>query len=123
MPRNLRPPSNLKECEYFVLRYDRDTEEYELLVPGCQDSYVLGDAFAARRYFWALDMEYLGGRAMDSALAFGASQAIPSEARAFGLDITKVCIDPVVFEEAKEDELRRALGAREVDEVHLWQAV
>jgi hypothetical protein len=108
-----------------VLRYDRDAEEYELLVPGCQDSYLLGDAFAARRYFWALDMEYLGGRAIDSAYAFGASQAIPAENRAFGLDITKVRIDPIVFEEAQEDEMSRALGsgARDVDEVHLWQAV
>lgn len=124
MPQCLRPPSSLKELDFFVLRYNRDTEEYELLIPS-RESYLLGDAFATRRYFRAMDMEHLGGRAMDSALAFGASQAIPAEKRAYGLDLCKIDLDPEVTEENREDERRRELGisGRTAEEVALWQAV
>lgn len=93
MPALLAPPDCLDHLRYFIVRLDRETGRYELIEPGRAQTYDLGDVFAARKYLEKAAGEYLGGRALDSATAFGASQAIPKERRAFGLDLCKVNLD------------------------------
>lgn len=89
MPGKLDPPQSLDDQQYFVLQFHRGTERYTLVIRSTAASYDLGTAVAARQYFTRIGMEYLGGRAMDSAFSFGASQALVREGRAFGLDTTK----------------------------------
>lgn len=110
MPATLDPPKSLEGVRYFVLRYARDTEKYELLLPDRAESFIIGDAFATRRYFERIKMEYIGGRAIDSATAFGASQAIPGENRAFGLDLLKVNLDAGIIKSDQELDNERLLG-------------
>ncbi|OPZ66132.1 MAG: hypothetical protein BWY85_00068 [Firmicutes bacterium ADurb.Bin506] len=110
MPAQLAPPDKLDHLRYFVVRLDRDTQRYELIEPGKAQTYDLGDAFAARRYLEAAAGEYLGGRALDSATAFGASQAIPKERRAFGLDLTKVNLDAGIIRADRDLDAERLLG-------------
>lgn len=117
MPAKLRLPDSLDHLKYFIVRYDRETEEFELIEPNRTQTYVLGDAFATRAYFDRIGLEYLGGRAMDSALAFGASQAIVKERRAFGLDLCKVDLDAGLIRKVDIDEDRDIMSERDADEL------
>lgn len=90
MPALLELPVSLSHLPYFILRYYRDSGQYELVEPNKTNTYNIGDAFATRAYFTRIGLEYLGGRAMDAALAFGASQASIKGNRAWGLDMCKV---------------------------------
>ncbi len=108
MPNEVAIPTSLAYLKYFVLRYHRDQDEYELIEPNRTHTWIIGNAEKTRQYFWSIGMEYLGGRAMDSALAFGASQAIIKDQRAFGLDLCKVDVDAGItrpFELNGDDEL------------------
>jgi hypothetical protein len=110
MPAQLAPPEKLSHLRYFVVRRDRETERYELIEPGKAQTYDLGDVFQARQYLEKAAGEYLGGRALDSATAFGASQAIPKERRAFGLDLTKVNLDAGIVRADRDLEAERLFG-------------
>lgn len=120
MPRILSPPRSLEGLDYFILRYHRsDTLDgmYELLLPGNADTYLIGNAFVARAYLERALGEHLGGRALDSATAFGASQCLIKERRAYGLDLTKLKLDPLVYAADKQLTVDRLLG--EIDDREL----
>lgn len=110
MPAKLVPPDSLIGLKYFLVRFDRGTGRYELIEPGRAQTYDIGDAFAARRYLEKAAGEYLGGRVLDSATAFGAAQAIPKERRAFGLDLLKVNLDAGIIKSDRQLEMERLLG-------------
>ena len=117
MPSSIRLPESLDHLKYFIVRYDREAEEYELIEPSRAQTYMLGDAFETRAYFTRIGLEYLGGRAMDSALAFGASQAIVHERRAFGLDLCKVDLDAGIIRKVDIDEDRGIMPERDAHEI------
>lgn len=106
MPAALELPDSLDHLKYFIVRYDRATEVYELIEPNRAQTYIIGNAFVSRAYFDRIGLSYLGGRALDSALAFGASQAIIKERRAFGLDLCKVDLDAGIIRKVDIDEDR-----------------
>ena len=116
MPSELAPPVSLNHLAYFVVRYRREERKYELLEPHSASSYDLGDAIKTRAYFERIGMEYLGGRAMDSALAFGASQAWVQDRRAYGLDLCKVDLDAGLVRADDLDNDRRLLDGEDDDE-------
>jgi hypothetical protein len=115
MPSVLEPPKSLDHFRYFILRYHRETGRYEMLEPRSASSFDLGDAFSARDYFSRVGQEYLGGRAMDSALAFGASQAWLADQRAYGLDLCKVDLDAGIIRNEDVDRDRRMLDGFDED--------
>ncbi len=96
MARTLQPPPSLSNLRWFMVRYERESGMYQLAVPSTRETFSLGSDIETRKYFTRIGLEYLGGRAMDSARAFGASQALVQEQRAWGLDLTDPKIDPVV---------------------------
>jgi len=110
MPAKLAPPSSLGHLRYFVIRRDRETGRFELIEPNKAQTYDLGDVFETRRYLEKAAGEYLGGRALDSCVAFGASQAIPAENRAFGLDLCKVNLDAGIVKLDRDLDTERLLG-------------
>jgi hypothetical protein len=116
VPSELAPPSSLRHLPYFLVRYRREERKYELLEPHSTSSYDLGDAVKTRAYFLRVDMEYLGGRAMDSALAFGASQAWVKDQRAYGLDLCKVDLDAGLVRTDDLDNDRRLLDGEDDDD-------
>jgi hypothetical protein len=109
VPANLDPPRDLSHLKYFIVQYSRETEEYTLAEPQMAQTYRLGHARKAFAHFCRMGMEYLGGRAMDSALAFGASQALVKENRAFGLDLCKVDLHAGILRKVDIDEDRRLI--------------
>lgn len=116
MPSILDPPKRLDDLAYFVVRYRRESKTFEIVTPVKGESYDLGNDEQAWRYFIRVGQEKLGNRAMDAARAFGASKAIVGEGRAFGLDLTKVDIDPGTKEADRRLTLHRLLGEEETDE-------
>ncbi len=116
MARRLEPPSHLSDQTYFVVRYDRELEVFELCLPRTDQTYSLGDAAQTRDYFKRIGLEHLGGRALDAAHSFGASQALMREGRAFGLDLTDPRIDKNGARRDLLHDHERLLGADE-DEV------
>lgn len=110
MPALLELPTSLDHLPYFVLRYDRATQAYELIEPNKTNTYAMGDAFKTRAYFERIGLAYLGGRAMDAALAFGASQALIGPNRAFGLDLCQIDLDAGLVRRIDADEDRRMVG-------------
>lgn len=110
MPAKLAPPERLDTMRYFVVRRDRETGRFELIEPNRAQTYDLGDVFETRKYLERAAGEYLGGRALDSCVAFGASQTIPAENRAFGLDLTKVNLDAGIVRQDRELDNERLLG-------------
>lgn len=120
MARTLQLPARLTDERYFVVRYDRELDEYELCLPNRDESHSLGEAAKARAYFAQIGMERLGGRAMDAALAFGASQAVVAEGRAWGLDLTDPRMAAVagksLAKSAREESYKRLLGREDDDE-------
>ncbi len=115
MPAQLAPPDRLDHLRYFLVRLDRDTRRYELIEPGRAQTYDLGDVFAARRYLEKAAGEYLGGRALDSATAFGVAQAIPRERRAFGLDLLKVDLEAGLLKADRDLDNERLFGPDAVE--------
>ncbi len=115
MPAEVDLPTSLAHLPYFILRYHREVGTYELIEPHKTNSYMIGDAVKTRGYFWSLNMEHLGGRAMDSALAFGTSQALIKEGRAFGLDLCKVDLDAGIVRKDELDDNRWLDGEVEED--------
>lgn len=116
MPSRLSPPRSLNHLPYFILRYRRSEQKYELLEPHSSFSYDLGNAFQTREYFRVIGLEHLGGRAMDSALAFGASQAwLKGEyaGLAYGLDLCKTDLDHGIVRQEDVDDQRRLLDDEE----------
>lgn len=93
MGKDLKAPTSLGDQLYFVLRYDRELEEYELALPKTDSTYMLGGADKARAYFKGVSQEYLGERAISAAFSFGAAQALIRQQRAFGLDLTDPALD------------------------------
>lgn len=106
MPATLAPPNSLNHLRYFVVRCHRELDRFELIEPGKAQSYILGNAVETRAYFTRIGLEYLGGRAMDSAFAFGASQALVAENRAWGLDLCRMDIDRGIMRDRDIDEDR-----------------
>lgn len=115
MPALLAPPERLNHLRYFLVRYDRESGKYELIEPGRAQTYDIGDAFAARAYLERVAGEYLGGRVLDSATAFGAAQAIPKERRAFGLDLLKVNLDAGIMRADRVLEHERLFGSNDFE--------
>ena len=103
MPAILAPPKSLSHLPYVVVRYDRELGVYELIEPNRAHTYILGNAFQSRQYLERTLGEYLGGRALDSALAFGASQALIGKNRAFGLDLCKVDLNAGIIRKDDDD--------------------
>ncbi len=116
MPVQLAPPSRLDHLTYFLVRYHRESQKYELLEPHSTNSFELGDARTARKYFEDMGLEYLGGRALDSALAFGMSQAWIKAQRAYGLDLCKTNVEAGRSGERDIDEERRLLDGEDGDD-------
>jgi len=117
MPATLAPPERLDHFRYFVVRYLRHTGRFELIEPDRAATYDIGDVFAARKYLERAAGEYLGGRALDSAYSFGASQAIPKERRAFGLDLLRIDLDAGrTHKRAAISDAERMLGPEWLDE-------
>jgi hypothetical protein len=112
------PPSSLSGLRWFAVRYDRETGVFTLAIPTMRETYVLGGAEATRRYFDLVGLSYLGGRAMDSAREFGASQALVRENRAWGLDLTvpKNGLDDLTPALSARSDYERLLGGLEGDE-------
>ena len=106
MPAHLQPPKSLAHLTYFVVRCYRPELRYELLEPGRAQSYVLGSAKEAHEYFKKIGLAALGSRAMDAALAFGASQALIGEQRAWGLDLCRIDLDRGIIRDRDVDEDR-----------------
>lgn len=106
MPAVLAPPNSLNHLRYFIVRCFRGIDRYELMEPGKAQSYILGNAVETREYFKRIGLEYLGGRAMDSAFAFGASQALVKENRAWGLDLCRMDLDRGIMLDRDIDEDR-----------------
>lgn len=103
----LKPPSSLEHLTYFVVRFYRAEKRYELMEPGRATSYVLGSYTEAMKYFRDIGREYLGQRAIDAATSFGASQALLTENRAWGLDLCRIDLDRAVVLDRDRDENRR----------------
>lgn len=116
MPARLQLPESLSHLPYFVVRFHRDTGRYEVLEPHSANSYDLGDARTARAYFNRIGLEHLGGRALDSALAFGASQAWLKTNLAYGLDLCKVDLDAGISRPEDSDIDRRLLDGEDDEE-------
>jgi hypothetical protein len=106
VPALLSPPKSLSHLTYFVVRCYRFEGRYELLEPGRAQSYVLGSAQQSWDYFKSVGLQELGARAMDAALAFGASQALIKENRAWGLDLCRIDLDRGVVRDRDIDEDR-----------------
>ncbi len=119
MPAQVELPTNLDHLRYFILRYSRDTQRFEMIEPNKANTYDLGDAFKTRAYFWGLGLEHLGGRAMDAAVAFGASQALLKEGRAYGLDLCKQDLDAGILRSEDADENRRAFSDDDFEPVFI----
>lgn len=117
MSHTLRPPSRLDDQRYFVLRYDRELDTFELVIPTTAASFRLGDSHRTERYFWSIGMEKLGCRALDAARSFGVAMAIVKEERAFALDLTRREGGSRAMQLAqRRDDLRRALGDEWADD-------
>jgi hypothetical protein len=84
--KNLKPPYDLLDRDYFVVSHDPDVDEYTLhLRDG--SSFELGNAEKSLIYFDLCGAEKLGERCLDCASNFRAVQAIPSQQRVFAIDI------------------------------------
>lgn len=83
-PKEVLPPVEIPG-DFYVLLYDKDLEEFTLLIDDVkQSSYSLGDAQTTVRY-----LERVGGPdydvAVNHALTYGAAQVIPGQRRAIAL--------------------------------------
>ena len=118
MTATLAPPRSLRDCPYFVVKLERGPHQhrYTLLEPERAQSFDLGDAFKARAYLERAAGEYLGGRALDSATAFGASQAIPSKNVAYGLDLCRINLDSHTFNADQSLTAERLFGEDDNDQ-------
>ena len=122
MGQALKAPSSLDGLRYFVVRYAREAETYEICLPNNGATYLLGKYDAAVAYFSAMGKRAMGERAMSAANSFGASQALIEENRAWGLDLTQLTgkrarlfgaeddDDAVVLSDCKNDDERIALA-------------
>jgi hypothetical protein len=115
VPAKLEPPKSLAHLAYFVLRFERNTKRFELIEPQKTNSYDIGGDMAAQAYFDSIGMEYLGGRAMNAARNFGASQALIKENRAFGLDLCQINLDAGIIQ--KQHEIDLFFACNEEDEI------
>lgn len=121
MPAILAPPKNLTHLEYVIVRRDRETGRYELIEPQRAGTYDLGNVFAARQYLERTLGEHLGGRALDSAYAFGASQVLIHKNRAFGLDLCKVDLNAGIVRKDDDGMLAsKLLGDDDTEQVTVF---
>jgi len=86
MPRELRPPKDLKSHEYVVLIYDRDVQDYILSLRD-GSTFRLGEAPEAYQYVKRELGEQFGGDVVDMATNFFAIQIIPAEGRMYSIDL------------------------------------
>jgi len=85
MGRTIKPPATI-ETDFFVLVFDRFSEQYKLALPN-GSSYLLGTAEESRVYLTrVLANVQLAEDAVDLAYNFVASQVIPAQNRTFPLD-------------------------------------